>query len=398
MLGFLIKNERISQNISQAQLCQYICTPSYLSKIENETVVCDQEIYNMLLSALHIDFVSDDASHARFAGIYSSIVCQLQEQGSVTNSYAQHGQFCQDMRYSSYCVEASLVCLLLDMQQQNYSGYKILPLIAPYVNDDNTQLYHHVKSAYEYKCTQASDSIKTLEQIKYLGEAWIYLALAKYYLYNGDCKVGISHAEQAYALYSQSGRVYGMINCAFVLVTISFSSDDYSKVLEWSQVIANINKVVQLPQIDNVNNYNIGATYLTNSTPQLSLQYLAKFDFAINEQGTMYSVLDELVHQKLSLAYVFVADKVNARKHLTAIGDSNNKGIVCSQTLIDYMLEDDNYLLSPYYCTLLEQCIEQSQVDNSYNISKFYARYLLQAYKAQRQYKKATTLLEQFPV
>ncbi len=398
MLGFLIKNARISQNISQAQLCQYICTPSYLSKIENETVVCDQEIYNMLLSALHIDFVSDDASHARFAGIYSSLVCQLQEQGSVTNSYAQHGQFCQGMRYSKYCVEASLVCLLLDMQQQNYSGYKILPLIAPYVNDDNTQLYHYVKSAYEYKCNQASDSIKTLEQIKYLGEAWVYFALAKYYLYNGNCKVGMSHAEQAYAIYSQSGRVYGMINCAFVLVAISFSSDDYAKVLEWSQVIANINKVVQLPQIDNTNNYNIGATYLTNSTPQLSLQYLVKFDFAINEHGTMYSVPDELVHQKLSLAYVFVADKVNAQKHLDAIGDSDNNGIVCSQALINYMLQDDNYLLTANYCALLEQCIAQSQVDNSYNISKFYARYLLQAYKAQRQYKKATTILEQFPV
>lgn len=398
MLGFLIKNARVSQNISQAQLCQYICTPSYLSKIENETVVCDQEIYDMLLSALHIDFVSDGASCDSFASIYSDIVSQLQEHGSVTSSYAQHTEFCQAMRYSRYCVEASLVCLLIDMQQQDFSGHKILPLIVRYVNDDNIQLYHYIKSAYEYKCINTAEAIKTLEQIKYLGEAWVYCALAKCYLYNGNCKVGMAHAEQAYAIYSQGGQVYGMVNSAFLLASISFSSDDYAKVLEWSQVIANINKVVQLPQIDNANNYNIGATYLTTSTPELSLQYLAKFDFDINQQGTMYSLPDEMVHQKLSLAYVFIADKVNAQKHLTAIGNSNNKGIVCSQALINYMLQDDNYLLTDNYCALLEQCVAQSQVDNSYNIGKFYARYLLQAYKAQRQYKNATALLEQFPV
>lgn len=50
MLGFLIKNARISQGISQGDLCQYICTPSYLSKIENETVVCDQEMARELVS------------------------------------------------------------------------------------------------------------------------------------------------------------------------------------------------------------------------------------------------------------------------------------------------------------------------------------------------------------
>ncbi len=60
MLGILIKQERLTKGLSQAQLCKNICTASYLSKIENENAICDDEIYDRLFEALNINFIDDE--------------------------------------------------------------------------------------------------------------------------------------------------------------------------------------------------------------------------------------------------------------------------------------------------------------------------------------------------
>ena len=47
-LGSILKLKRLEKNIKQEQLCEGICTPSYLSRIENNRLVADKEIYKLL--------------------------------------------------------------------------------------------------------------------------------------------------------------------------------------------------------------------------------------------------------------------------------------------------------------------------------------------------------------
>lgn len=54
-IGYIIRNERIRQGIKQSILAKGICTPSYLSRIENEKVIPNEEISNLLLSRLSLD-------------------------------------------------------------------------------------------------------------------------------------------------------------------------------------------------------------------------------------------------------------------------------------------------------------------------------------------------------
>lgn len=57
-----IKNERLKQYMSQKALCEGICSPSYLSKIENGSVICSDEIYTLLFDVLGIVYYSDQQS------------------------------------------------------------------------------------------------------------------------------------------------------------------------------------------------------------------------------------------------------------------------------------------------------------------------------------------------
>jgi transcriptional regulator with XRE-family HTH domain len=53
-LGQVIKLERLKRNMKQISLAQGICTPSYLSKIENNSITPSQEVMDLLLQRLEL--------------------------------------------------------------------------------------------------------------------------------------------------------------------------------------------------------------------------------------------------------------------------------------------------------------------------------------------------------
>ncbi|MFG3613066.1 helix-turn-helix domain-containing protein [Rummeliibacillus stabekisii] len=57
--GKLIKYHRQMQGLKQADLAIGICTASYLSRIENEVVMADENVYTMLFERLGIDFITE---------------------------------------------------------------------------------------------------------------------------------------------------------------------------------------------------------------------------------------------------------------------------------------------------------------------------------------------------
>jgi len=55
-LGSVIKLLRLEKGIKQVDLCKGICTPSYLSRIENNRMIADIEIYSHLFEKLGLDY------------------------------------------------------------------------------------------------------------------------------------------------------------------------------------------------------------------------------------------------------------------------------------------------------------------------------------------------------
>ena len=66
-LGQVIKLERLKRNMKQITLAQGICTPSYLSKIENNSIMPSQEVMDLLLERLELTIAQhtngDDQSY-----------------------------------------------------------------------------------------------------------------------------------------------------------------------------------------------------------------------------------------------------------------------------------------------------------------------------------------------
>ena len=54
-IGYIIKQERLNQNIKQTVLAKGICSTSYLSKIENNSTVPSEEVTTFLLKRLNLE-------------------------------------------------------------------------------------------------------------------------------------------------------------------------------------------------------------------------------------------------------------------------------------------------------------------------------------------------------
>ena len=54
-IGYIIKQERLNQNIKQTVLAKGICSTSYLSKIENNSTVPSDEVLTFLLKRLNLE-------------------------------------------------------------------------------------------------------------------------------------------------------------------------------------------------------------------------------------------------------------------------------------------------------------------------------------------------------
>ncbi|WP_394188826.1 helix-turn-helix domain-containing protein [Paenisporosarcina quisquiliarum] len=71
--GHVIKFERIRQNIKQVKLADGICTPSYLSKIESNSIVPSEEILGLLFERLSIKLSSSKKDDNEFLDYVRSI-------------------------------------------------------------------------------------------------------------------------------------------------------------------------------------------------------------------------------------------------------------------------------------------------------------------------------------
>ena len=64
--GHIIKFERIRQNIKQVQLSDGVWTPSYLSKIESNSIVPSEEILSMLFERLSLKFNNNEMTEEEY--------------------------------------------------------------------------------------------------------------------------------------------------------------------------------------------------------------------------------------------------------------------------------------------------------------------------------------------
>ena len=83
--GLLIKKQRKELDISLEALSHGVCSPSYLSKIENNILVANEDIYNLLFKKLE---QSDGRYYINTAMQFYQRLGQTDEQKLTENGYS----------------------------------------------------------------------------------------------------------------------------------------------------------------------------------------------------------------------------------------------------------------------------------------------------------------------
>ncbi|MFI3200098.1 MAG: helix-turn-helix transcriptional regulator [Eubacteriales bacterium] len=401
MIGMLIKQERLVQRMSQSTLCQNICTTSYLSKIENGNATCSNEIYEQLLEKLKIEYISDDSLCNQMELEFNDILSILRTQGYCYFEDLENpiSPLCEKMRYSNQCMKALLLCTLVkfyrtdsEISQKEIDSFENM---IPNFDEGERLLFFYMKTTFLRNKGDINGAIQMLRIIESAKEPWTYQGIGFYLCITASYQQAIEKYQLAYNSYAKIGAVKGMLDTALCLLVVYCNRIQLEEMLRWSAIIEQINLVVNNNEIKCSVPYNLGSTYLVCGEIQQAISYLSECEKLLVLEGTKY--FENITYMKLAFSYAIIGEREQAKMMIDKTNVHNMTDYwLLTLDLIHYIIRTPNYLRMPDYSKLLEGCLEASKKEFAKSFSRFYVIYLFEAYKAQRQYKKATMLLEEY--
>lgn len=154
--GRLIKYHRQQQGLKQDDVAVGICTPSYLSRIENGVVIAEQAVYEMLLARLGIDLVREKEQLTTKRSLLETIYGKLLSNETLTqNELSRLESFQTEIFQQEIDLLAGLVysryLLSIDALKE---ARELLIKIEPFITwhqDRVTQMYIGT-TTYAYLC------------------------------------------------------------------------------------------------------------------------------------------------------------------------------------------------------------------------------------------------------
>lgn len=192
--GYLIRRERLNQNLSQEGLSRGICAPSYLSKIEAGQVEPRREIVDRLFGALGVEFIRDEALlreaqrqlEAYFFHIDAGGRCEaaetfLMEQG-------------ERLERSEFALSCAVYRLYSACERQDWEeAARASAWLKPFSGCLDAPLRQRVLIARAKMQERPEDAIRLLEE----ANALLHQKLAMAYLETGNRQEAMRHLERA---------------------------------------------------------------------------------------------------------------------------------------------------------------------------------------------------------
>ena len=397
MLGHLIKTERLKQNISQEALCKGICAPSYLSKIENDRVQCSEEIYGQLFAALNIEYVADSALLKRFdaawSGLWKSHVFGRYD--DVDKNHEELALICGKLTYSPKIIDVHIALCFLGAKTESREALDALRLYRPSFSPRQEFYYLYFLARKHKYLAEYAKAAEILEQIKGADEPIVYAHLSYVCQMLGDYERCIHVSQEGYRLLAQQGNVarmadiYIALACAYANLFMTADMDRC-----WD-VVRELNKVLRSDNINFEISYNQGAARLVAGRHEEALGFLREA-VGLCENPGISERYYAMALQKLAFALVFLkrakAADIIARLKQQEIPD--NTALKASVDVLDYMAAFPDYLQAAKYTELLEHCYNLAKKEEHKGQEYFFGRFLVDACKACRKYKKALEISE----
>ena len=397
MLGHLIKTERIKQNMSQEALCKDICAPSYLSKIENDRVQCSEEIYGQLFAALNIEYIFDAALIRRFDDAWAAN-WKSHVFGRYNNTEQNHAELdyiCKKLVFSPRTIDVHIAQCLSGAHARNWETLNVLRLYRQSFTPRQEFYYLYFLALKHKYMNEYIEAAEIFGQIKGSGEPVVYVHLSYVCQMMGDYERCIHISQEGFRLLAEQGNaarmaeIYVALACAYANL---FMASDMDRCMD---VVRELNTVLRNDNIQYDMDYNLGAARLVAGRHEEALGFL-RDAVDLCERLEIGGIRYAMALQKLAFALIFLKlpEGLDAVARLKRQANTNNAVINASIDVLDYMATHPDYLQTAGYCELLERCFVLAKKQEHKGQEAFYGRFLIDAYKACRKYKKALEMSE----
>lgn len=398
--GYLIRRERLAQNLSQEGLCKGICAVSYLSKIEQGLVEPGQEIIDRLFAALHIDFVRDpelerEAERQMEEFFFLSDADQPYEAQKAF--FARHGE---RLLASEFALDYQVIrlCMLANEQRAD-EARALLAQLEPFLPCMPIRLRRYaliVKASLEEQLEQMQ---KVLEQAALLGMDCVlayWQAICVYRM--GRYSRGFELAEKAYSLACTEGNLNIMLWSTHLLGACACNRYDLEQAERYYRRCKALSRGAHL-DMSSYANYNLGSTYLEIGEYDKALEYLEKVS---EQEGDIHH--NALQHQKLAILYCHLGRKAEALAQVQRAREicaSPEFSVWPRYALVRKMVRFAELLIgeegepSPEYEQLTIELYHATGDAYGHGFKQFYGHYLIQLYKRQRRYKEALRISDE---
>lgn len=383
MIGALLKKERLAQNMSQETLCHGICAPSYLSKIETGAATGTEDMLSELFRALQVTYVTDDAALQALDVLYKKTLETLRQSMDLDDASAEELALCAHLRFSPRGMDACLLGALYDADQRVALQFSIDQL-----TPEQNLLYSLAKAQHLTSIDEGMQAATLLQTVKTANEGWIYPLLAALYFIEGIYTIATVEAEQGYQVCAAQGNINGMLDCAMLAGNCYANVQGLDRMHHWYTIARKINLALKSPGLDYSLDYNVGATLLMYGKEKESLAYLLRAEGAIAHP----SKDGDMLYHKIILALLRVGQVQEALERMPLIKNRDTPMVA----LLAYMIDHPDHLREKEYSTLLEACVIHAKENYFRGMMDFYRSFLVEAYIATKQYKKAVQYTYEF--
>ncbi len=374
--GLLIRRERLARGWSQEGLCRGICTASYLSKIEQGRAEASDEVRELLFARLGLSWTedSDGALHTRTEECMEAL---LSGSGAAFKAAFEPLRAEEERFLGSPCAADYL--LLRTFACENEGERRPLDAeFVPFLDQRQLALQRVLEERYEEAVLLYPAPVLRLWQGASLYARGRYAAAIETLRVACDAA-----AAEGFACIMMNSRVY-LGNCYSDL-------GDFERMQRHYTVAQRLAAALGEHETLAIIRYNTAATQIERENFADAYAYLS----ALKEPNAMS------LH-KLAVCCEALGRRDEALAALTRAEAMLPEDEVYAPerqmlALVRYRLEHPKYLHDERYGVLLTGCFSRLRRERGAGYARFHLPWMLAWYKANRQYRQACLLLEEFP-
>ena len=372
-LGMLIKMKRLSNNWSQEDLCNGICAVSYLSKIEQCKVAASPEILDLLIKKLNIEVIDDpevvEPGKQLVNRLYDAIfLCNFKERDSLYNELTES--------YAELINTPLMIDIMVIRSCKLKTVDPVLTEFQELFNDRQLKLY-----------LVASEQCSEL--IRRFPSAFASISCAQIQYRVGDYTKAIDTATAGYDMAARNGEAYLLLFAQSIIGTSYCCVSDYKSMLEHYAIAERIAKQLGAESAMSHVQYNIAASALASGDYEIAYDFFSKVSPSV------------MAYHKYAIACEKLG-KIDEAKRLVDLAfempckGEDEKLSHEMLEIVKYRLHNPEYLKHDQYGDMLLTTFERITEELPRGFALFHVPWVIEWYKAQRQYKQAFELMVEF--